>query len=208
MSVASGLGWSLDPPLDTSGDQARESLQRELARPEYHDTDIIERIVRAISDLFDDAVNRGTDSSLVTTVAAMVALVLLAGATLWLVGRASRAGGAPQRPGAVLEEHHVSAADLRARAEAAYAAGDHDTALLDGFRALTLRQIERGRLDDRPGATAHEIAVALRTRLPEHRDGVFATADRFDAVRYGPEHATEAQARAALDLEAQSAGRR
>ena len=52
------------------------------------------------------------------------------------------------------------------RAEAALAEGRHADALVDGFRALAVRQVERGRLDDLPGATAHEVADALGDGVP------------------------------------------
>lgn len=207
-TAAAALAVASDPPLDPGGAEARELLQRELARPEYHDSDLVGRIVRAVADLFDHTVQRGTDSSLVTTLAAMIALVAVAATLVWLVGRTRRHRRSTDATGAVLEPEHVDADDLRARAEAAYAAGDLDTALLDGFRALALREIERGRLPDRPGATAREIALSLQTLLPERREVVFAAAARFDAVRYGPEHASAADVAALLGLEAHAAGRR
>ena len=59
-------------------------------------------------------------------------------------------------------------ADRAARAapSAALAEGRHGDALVDGFRALAVRQVERGRLDDVPGATAHEVAAAARRGVP------------------------------------------
>ncbi len=51
-----------------------------------------------------------------------------------------------------------------------------------GFRALTVRQVERGWLEDRPGATAHEVADALATTVPRPAaSGSPAVPTLFDA---------------------------
>ncbi|MDQ3359155.1 MAG: DUF4129 domain-containing protein [Actinomycetota bacterium] len=52
-----------------------------------------------------------------------------------------------------------------------------------------------------PGRTAHEIAVALAPRFTDHSGRLADAADRFDAVRYGDQRATEEQARSVLDLD-------
>jgi hypothetical protein len=67
--------------------------------------------------------------------------------------------------------------------------------VVDGFRALAARQVERGRLADQPGATAREVAVRLAASYPAAGDRVGRTADLFDATLYGdrpagPEDAT------------------
>ena len=48
--------------------------------------------------------------------------------------------------------------------------------MVDGFRALAVRQVERGRLADNPGATAHEVADALAAEYPAQPDRVRAGA--------------------------------
>ena len=90
---------------------------------------------------------------------------------------------------------------LRTRAERALAEGRHADAVVEGFRALTVRQVERGRLDDLPGATAHEVAAALAASHPEARGAVDRTAALFDAVRYGDRPATREQAAEVLALD-------
>ncbi len=69
----------------------------------------------------------------------------------------------------MLTDEVVTADELRARAEAALEAGRFEEAVVDGFRAVAVRQVERGRLADTPGATAHEVAEALGARV--RRDG-------------------------------------
>ena len=85
----------------------------------------------------------------------------------------------------------VTAAELRARADAALAEGRHGDAVVDGFRALAVRQVERGRLDDAPGATAHEVAAALGAAYPAAaRPRSTRSAALFERVLYGDRPAT------------------
>ena len=52
------------------------------------------------------------------------------------------------------------------------AQGRFADAVVDGFRALALRQAERGRLEDAPGATAHEVADSLAAAYPAKRGAI------------------------------------
>ena len=85
----------------------------------------------------------------------------------------------------MLTEEVVTAAELRARAERALAEGRFADALVDAFRAVAVRQVERGRIDDLPGATAHEVAGALAEAFPEQRADLDRCAALFDLVLYG-----------------------
>jgi hypothetical protein len=101
-----------------------------------------------------------------------------------------------------------SAAELRRRAESALADGRHSDAVLDAFRAIAVRQVERGRLDDQPGATAHEVAASLATTYPDQGQRVGRGADLFDATLYGARPAVSQDATALLDLDDTLAGTR
>lgn len=127
-----------------------------------------------------------------------IALVVLIG---WLISRARLTARAVEEDRAVLTAEVVSADELRARADAALAAGRNEDAVVDGFRALTVRQIERGRLTDAPGATAHEVVLALVTEFPHLRGRVETGGTLFDAVLYGDRPATAAQAAAVMALD-------
>ena len=100
----------------------------------------------------------------------------------------------------------MSAAELRARADAALAEGRHGDALVDGFRALAARQVERGRLDDLPGATAHEVADALGAAYPAQRGRVDGSAALFDRVLYGDRPASREQATGVLGARRRAGG--
>ncbi|GAB6986020.1 DUF4129 domain-containing protein [Nocardioides pyridinolyticus] len=202
------IALATEPPLDPSGREARRLLQRELVRPEYHDRSLVEEVLDWIDRFVTRTIDAATAAPPLSTFFAMVAFLLLALALGWLL---SRAGGSARdtRDRAVLRpDEAVTAAELRRRAEQALADGRNADAVVEGFRALAVRQVERGRLDDLPGATAHEVAVALGAAHPDARGAVDGTAALFDAVRYGDRPATREQAVGVLELDDVLGGRR
>ena len=138
----------------------------------------------------------------------MVVVALVAGLALL----ASRARGTARdrsgRDRAVLTDETVSASELRARAEQALAEGRHADAVVDGFRALARRQVERGRLDDSPGDHRPRGGRDPRGPAPRPRRPHRRRADLFDAVMYGERPASRDQAVAVLDLETDLASAR
>ncbi|WP_395691064.1 DUF4129 domain-containing protein [Nocardioides sp.] len=196
-----------EPPLDPSPEQAQRLLERELLRPEYHRHDVLQQLMDWISRFVDGTVRAASGTPPLSAFFAMVAFLLLALGLTWLLSRARRTARA-ERSRAVVAEHEVlTAAELRLRAERALAEGRNGDAVVDGFRALAVRQVERGRLDDLPGATAHEVAAAVGAAHPPARDRVTRTAAVFDEVRYGDRPATPEQAAEVLRLDDALAGR-
>ena len=199
----------LDAPLDPSGDQARRLLRRELADPTYFQDNLLQRILDWLGRQLDGSVEGARGVPALTWFAITLVVVLLVGALAFLASRARRTvrrddAGRP----AVLVDEVVTAAQLRARAELALGEGRHADAVVDGFRSLARRQVERGRLEDSPGVTAHEVATGLAREFPGQRDRTAAAADVFDAVMYGERPATRDQAVAVLDLDRDLAGAR
>jgi hypothetical protein len=190
-----------DPPLDPTPDEARSALRRELLHPEYYEDNLIQRLLTWLQRQLEKGVEAAVDLPPLQTFAAMVIGVLLVGALVSLVRRARGSARAPKERQAVLTDEAVTAAELRSRAEAALAAGRHEDALVDGFRALAARQVERGRLDDTPGATAHEVAGVLAGEYPARRARVDVAAALFDSVLYGARPATREQALHVLTLD-------
>lgn len=197
-----------EPPLDPSGDEARSLLRRELVHPEYHERNVLQQILSWLNRLLEGAIEGASKAPPLSTFAAIVAFLLLALALAWLLSRARRTPRATRRSGPVVEDVAVTAAELRSAAERALAEGRNADALVDGFRALTVRQVERGWLDDRPGTTAHEVADALASTYPDQRGRVSGSAVLFDAVRYGDRPATRDQAADVLALDDALAGHR
>jgi hypothetical protein len=190
-----------DPPLDPSPDEARSALRRELLNPEYYEDNLLLRLLTWLQRQFDKGVEAAVDLPPLQAFAAMVLAVLLVGALVWLASRARVSARGQRAAQAVLTGETVTAAELRARAEAALAEGRHEAALVDGFRALAARQTERGRLIDTPDATAHEVAATLADEYPDRRSQVDTAAALFDSVLYGDRPATRDQAAAVLGLD-------
>jgi hypothetical protein len=206
--IASVLVRLSDPPLDTPPDEARSKLRRELLHPEYNQQNLVQRFLSWTSRQLDRALGAASDAPPLSTLMAMVILALLAVLLGWLVSRARLTARTPEDERAVLTEEQVTADELRARAERALADGRAEDAVVEGFRAVTARQVERGRLADAPGATAHEVAVALGAEFPHLRERVAAGGTLFDAVLYGDRTATLEQARAVVSLDDELLARR
>ncbi len=198
-----------DPPLDPSGDEARDLLRRELTDPDYYDDNIVQRLLDWLGRRVDGTVEGARGVPSLTWFAATVIFLALVAAAVFLVSRArGTARQKGERDKAVLTDEVATAAELRARAERAMVEGRYAEAVVDGFRALARRQVERGRLDDSPGVTAHEVATVLAAEYPPQRERTAAGADLFDAVMYGDRPATRDQAAAVLDLDLELAGAR
>lgn len=196
----------LSAPLDPGPDQARGWLRDELLRPEYHRENLLQQLSNWFSDLFDRGTRAASSSS---SLVDLISLVLFAGLALgliWLVSRLRLSRRSAEEAGPVLEETGISARELRRVAEQALAEGRFAEAVIGGFRALVVRQVERGRLDDLPGMTAHEVALALDQTYPDRRAAIDQAGRLFDEVRYGDRPATADQARAVLALDDDLAG--
>jgi Domain of unknown function (DUF4129) len=196
----------LEPPLTPGGDEARSLLRRELLHPDYHQDNLVLRLINWLTRLLDRGLAAARDTPPLTTFAAMLVGLLLVVAVIWLVSRARRSRRAPTVRPALLLDEHVSADELRARAEQALTEERYSDALVDAFRATALRQVERDRIDEMPGATAHEVAVALAEAFPERSAEVHRCAGLFDLVLYGGRPASRDQAAAVLALDAHLGG--
>lgn len=196
-----GLLRLADPPLQPGAEDARSALRRELLKPEYHDQNLLQRLLGWIERRLDGTIDAASGTPALTWFAATAIGLALVVALALLARRVRRSGQAASTSAVVLTSEAVSAAELRERADLALAEGRYADAVADGFRALALAQVERGRLDDTPGLTAHEVATSLGLTYPQHRASVAAGADLFDAVRYGERPATRDQAVAVLAID-------
>lgn len=208
MTPLRALTAVVDPPLNPSPGDARSWLQRELLNPEYHQQNVVERLLTWLERLIGRGLAAAEQAPPLSTFAAMLIFLLLLGGLVWLLSRAQGNRRARTTAGPVLGHDVITAAELRARAEAALAGGRPEEALVDGFRALAVRQVERGRLDDSPGATAHEVALWLAAEFPDHGTRVGDNARLFDLVLYGDRPATPEQASGVLSLDDELAAAR
>lgn len=193
------------PPLDPSSGEGRRLLADELSKPEYSgEGSLLRRAVQTVIDWFTDIFDQASGGPIsywwyAVVGFAVLALVGLVGWALLRLEPARRARRAER--GGVFDEPGVSAADYRRRAQDARSAGDHASAVVDGYRALVAGAVERFILDDLPGATAREIAVTLAGVFPVETDRLGSAATVFDAVRYGDVGADPEDADAVLSLE-------
>lgn len=188
--------------LDPSTEEARRLLEQELAKGKYAGSQpgLLERFWTWFLGLFHGAGSGvGAPAWLVPVV--LLIVFALIGLILWRVLRREPAQTTTTAVGAVLDGVSASAAELRQSAITALAAGDADTAVLDGYRTIVVAAIERTLLDDQPGRTAHEAARDLGPVFPGESSALSEGADVFDAVRYGGRAATPEQARAIIDLD-------
>jgi hypothetical protein len=188
-----------------SPDQARDALRRELLRPEYQQNPL-SRVLDRIQRMFEEAIATAADAGAVSYVAAAVVFLLLALGLIWLVSRARPSVTAGEEPRPLLTQERVTAAQLRRRAEDALREGRLEDAVVDGVRALTVRQVEQGRLEILPGATAREVAMRLAADHEAQRPRLARLAHLFDSVRYGGRSASSADAESVLALDDDLAG--
>ena len=174
----------LDPPLDPTSPEAREWLEDELRKGIYHEQ---RGLLAAALGLADRPARHHRQRGLPG------------------LDRSDRPGrrGGRRRPRALA---HAAGRALDDRRRAAPACsrgppapppsteprpgprssdGDAETAVLEAYRALARSAVERTLLDDLPGRTAHEVAVALAPVFPASAASLALAADTFDAVRYG-----------------------
>lgn len=197
-----------EPPLTPTPDEARGWLRRELLDPEYQREGVLSRAWAWIEETLSRAVEGAASMGPLVTVLSLLVFALLALALVLLLTRARTNRRAARGARPVLDDPTVGANELRRRARAAFAEERYDDAVVDGYRAVAAGQVERGRLDDLPAATAHEVATALEAAFPDRREEVARAAMLFDLVLYGDRPARRDQAAAVLALDDSLAGSR
>ena len=169
-------GSLADPPLDPSRRRGAVAAAPRAAAPGVPPA---EPRRAGCSTGSQRQLDRGLDAAaqappLSTFAAMLVVPAARSAALVWLVSRARRtARGAATRRAPVLDRRgrHRRRAAGPGRGGAGRGPA-RATPLVDGFRALAVRQVERGRLDDAPGATAHEVAARSAAAYPEQRGRV------------------------------------
>lgn len=200
MTTATALPAS--PPLDPTVDEARAWLARELSSAAYaDDRSVVQRLLDWIDQQLSGIDGQAPAPGWALPVV-LVVLALVVAAILLVAVRRSPAASRAVKGGGVLDEPHLTAADYRARAEAALGRGDVAAATADAFRAVAASAAERTLLDDVPGRTAHEIGSTLAAVFPGEAGAVRGAADLFDRVVYGRVPVGAADARGVLDLDA------
>jgi Domain of unknown function (DUF4129) len=194
--------WSPLRGLDPTPAQARNWLNQELHGSRYQDP-WLDSVIRWIVDQLRrllDSVGRLAGLSPVITI--LVALVVIA-ALVWALPRVRREPVVAASDAVVLEDLTITPRNYRDLAARALRDGRYGDAVLDGFRAIAKDMSDRTLLDDAPGRTAHEVALALAPPFPDHADRLARAADVFDSVRYGHRLANADQAGQVQHLDAE-----
>ncbi|MCB7137224.1 DUF4129 domain-containing protein [Cellulosimicrobium marinum] len=173
-----------EAPVQPGADEARRWLLEELAKPEYRtEPSLLARFLEWLQGLFDGATVLDLGGP-VTALVVVVLVLLVAGIAYRVAGPVRLSRRAPGSA-VVLDDDTRTAAELRAAADAAAAAGDWGAAVADRFRAVVRSLEDRAVLDPRPGRTAREAAETAGERLPDVAGGLERGAHLFDDVCYG-----------------------
>ena len=172
--------------VDLPPDRARDLLRRELLGGEYERESLLDRLQGWLSALVEELFSRADALSSPSAIAVVAIVFALALLLVLSLGRVRGAGRRPRerRPGAVLDRA-VTSAELRARAARALATGDLRTCAVEAFRAAATREVEQGVVEDRPGATAQDVAREVARHDPVLGSAFLAAADVFDVALYG-----------------------
>lgn len=170
-------------------EEASRLAEQELAKPEYlaAQPTAFDRASLAVLEFLDKLLNPdlgdgGGGLALLITITVVVIALLVIGVLAWGRPRASRRREAHA---ALLGEHdQLSAAQLRAAADALARSGNWSGAIAGRYRALARALIERELIDPAPGATAQSIAAAAARTFPHEQSALLHAAQLFDEVRY------------------------
>lgn len=200
------LGTSIRPDPGP----ARSWLERELGRPPYRRS-LGERFLSWLGDLWQSLQAAALGASPLSTAAAALALVALVVLAVLVASRVRREPLHSSGSDPALGRGLVPAGEHRAAAETALTDDDPGLAVVEAFRAVAARAVERGLLEERPGRTAQELATDLGSVLPSSAEELVWCSVVFDRVFYGDRSATgpvsrdqrvtAAEARRVLDLD-------
>ncbi|MET9230666.1 DUF4129 domain-containing protein [Lentzea sp. NPDC003310] len=179
-----------DVPVDLGRDDAREAAVRELRDPAYvsDDPSLVQRAFNWVLDRLDELFAGVGGMNGITATTIVVAVVVLIVIVIRL--RAGRTSRALRSGGGVFGSTVLTAAQHRAAAEKAAAAGDLAEAIRERFRAVVRELEQRGVLDARAGRTVDEVALEAGQALPALADDLRGAAVQFDDVWYGGRTAT------------------
>ncbi|MFB2557342.1 DUF4129 domain-containing protein [Herbiconiux liangxiaofengii] len=196
MTASLVLAAVADVPVEPGADEARDWLIGELSKTPYQAAQPtwFDRLSQAVADWFASLrVPDGSGfSGLIPLIVVLVVVALIVVAFL-VYGRPriNRHSRAPI--GSLFGTDDTrSAAELRASAARAAAAGDFTTAVEESFRALARGLEERTVVTTSPGTTAQDFSRRAATAFPPARDELAAGAGLFDDVRYLDRPATHA----------------
>jgi hypothetical protein len=186
---------SLDQPLRHEAPELRSRAEDLLSRPPYvaEEPGLMERALTWLGDLIAQVLRIITDGIAATGTLGAWAIVAIGTAILAVVvWRLTR--GAPldrHAPVVPAGTRPRTAASWRAEAADHEAAGRGRDAVRCWYAALVVSLAEQGTIEDVPGRTVRELDAEVARVAPELHPEVTAAGDRFEAVVYGAQSATD-----------------
>lgn len=182
-----------DVPVDPDSATARRWAREELADPVYHQQEsLLARVIAWLRDRLAEAQNSLAGLDVRMAAAVVTTIVVVAVVVVLLVAGPVRRARRVRESVEVFVDDERSAAELRAAADAAAAAGRWTEAVLDRFRSLLRGLEERAVLAERPGWTADEATAEASALLPSCEADLRRASRLFDDVCYGDRPATAA----------------
>ena len=189
-------------------DEARRWAQQELLGQEYQAArpGLVRRFWDWLSEQLDQVSAPSWVDARVGLLVVLVVVLAVVGLVVWRSGGLHRAARASAPD--LLGGSELTADDHRRAADAAEAAGDLSTAVLERFRAVVRALADRDLVQLAPGLTADEAARSAAGSLPDLAADLLAAARSFDDVRYGDRTGDAEQVRALRELDARAAATR
>lgn len=189
------------PTIDIDRETAHELAQRELAKPIYPKTSLMDRIGEWIEELLYRIILKGSEipggwlTIMVLAIVVVVAFVV----AVRIAGRTMRTKRGIDT--GLFGVHELSAAEHRATAEAYASQGNWAAAIRHRVRAVARHLEETGMLNPIPGRTANELARDAGELLPAFDGQLRRAATVFNDVTYGEQPGTEPHYRLVAELD-------
>ena len=183
-----------EPPVLPGAEEARRWAAEELAKPEYREAapSWLDTLWRNFLDWLQSLDGSRGDAAPVPSVIIAIVIAAIIAASI-ILARPRLNARTRQAKDVFEQETSLAAADYRARAEAAAAAGKWGDAVVDRFRAVVRTAEHRNVLDPQPGRTADEVARALSVQFSAEAGPLQWAAATFDGIRYGNRSAGSGQ---------------
>jgi hypothetical protein len=204
MTVPAAIAPLAFTPIEPDGEQARDWLIGELAKPPYQAArpTLFDTVAQAVRDWFVDLF-ASSDGKVPDIVPVLVGLVLLAVLVVaFLLFGLPRLNRRVTPLGTLFGDDDARSADaLRDSAAAAATRGDFTSAIEDLYRSLARGLAERTVVHTTPGTTARDFARRAGEAFPAHAAEFSDGAGVFDEVRYLGREGTREQYERLAELE-------
>ena len=177
---------AFDAPVEPGVEEARRWLVDELAHPAYQAArpTWFDQLSKAVADWIGGLFAGGGGSGGLLPVIAVIAIAVLITVAVIVFGLPRLNRRARSSSTLFGDEDARSATEMRRAAEAAAAAGDWATAIIERFRAIARTASDRTLVSVHPGTTADDFARRAASAFPFAGSRLSDAARAFDAVRY------------------------